>query len=247
MATEVTEVFRQRGWNRATGVNPFTSLHGAGRLKFTPHPADSDRLEQLRGWHIIMAASGMCDAGRVRRHLKRLLWNREATVLITGYQAVGTLGRLLVDGTRRVKIQGEDFGVRARIRSIEVYSGHADAGGLTEWAQARGPVRGSIFLDHGEPPALEALAQRLAGAGFDKDRIVIPEVDQAYRLTPAQAVAVPAPMPRIPPGTAASSDWHNARAQLILDLNERLEGLSPEARDALIQRIGGLLARAQEA
>lgn len=246
MATEVTEVFRQRGWNRATRVNPFTSLHGAGRLKFTPHPADSDRLEQLRGWHIIMAASGMCDAGRVRRHLKRLLWNREATVLITGYQAVGTLGRLLVDGARRVKIQGEDFGVRARIRSIEVYSGHADAQGLTEWALARGPVRGSIFLDHGEPPALDALALRLAEAGFDKARIVIPQVDQAYRLTPALAVAQPTPAPRIPPGTAASPDWHNARAQLILDLNERLEGLSPEARDALIQRIGGLLASAQE-
>ncbi len=80
MAAEVTEVFRQRGWNRATGINPFTSLHTAGRLKFTPDPADSDRLEKLRGWHVIMAASGMCDAGRVRRHLKRLLWNREATV-----------------------------------------------------------------------------------------------------------------------------------------------------------------------
>ena len=115
-----------------------------------------------------------------------------------------------------------------------------------EWAQARGPVRGSIFLDHGEPPALDALALRLAEAGFDKDRIVIPQVDQAYRLTPALAVAQPAPAPRIPPGTAASPDWHNARAQLILDLNERLEGLSPEARDVLIQRIGGLLASARE-
>jgi len=246
MASEVTEVFRQRGWNRATGVNPFTSLHGAGRLKFTPDPQDSDRLEQLRGWHIIMAASGMCDAGRVRRHLKRLLWNREATVLITGYQAVGTLGRLLVDGAKRVRIQGEDFGVRARIRSIEVYSGHADARGLVGWAQARGPVRGSVFLDHGEPPALEGLARRLAEAGQPRDRIVIPQVDQAYRLTPAAAVAGPAPPPRIAPGLAAAPDWHNARAQLILDLNERLEGMSPEAREALIRRIGELVAGAGE-
>lgn len=246
MASEVTEVFRQRGWNRATGVNPFTSLHGAGRLKFTPDPADSDRLEQLRGWHIVMAASGMCDAGRVRRHLKRLLWNREATVLITGYQAVGTLGRLLVDGARRVRIQGEEFGVRARIRSIEVYSGHADAAGLTAWAQARGPVRGSVFLDHGEPPALDALAGRLAEAGFERERIVIPSVDQAYRLATGKAEAGAAPRPRIRPGLAAAPDWHNARAQLILDLNERLEGLTPEARDALIRRVGELVAAAQE-
>jgi metallo-beta-lactamase family protein len=246
MASEVTEVFRQRGWNRATGVNPFTSLHGAGRLKFTPDPADSDRLEQLRGWHIVMAASGMCDAGRIRRHLKRLLWNREATVLITGYQAVGTLGRLLVDGARRVRIQGEDFGVRARIRSIEVYSGHADAGGLVSWAQARGPVRGSIFLDHGEPPALEGLARRLAEAGQAREQVIIPQVDQAYRLSPAGAVAGPAPPPRIAPGLAAAPDWHNARAQLILDLNERLEDMPPEAREALIRRIGELVAGAKE-
>ena len=246
LASEVTEVFRQRGWNRATGINPFTSLHGAGRLKFTPDPADSDRLEQLRGWHIIMAASGMCDAGRVRRHLKRLLWNREATVLITGYQAVGTLGRLLVDGARRVRIQGEDFGVRARIRTIEVYSGHADAAGLVEWAKARAPVRGSVFLDHGEPPALEGLASRLADAGHDRARIIIPQVDQAYRLTPSGAETEAAPPPRIPPGLAAAPDWHNARAQLILDLNERLEGMSPDARESLIRRIGDLVAGAEE-
>ena len=246
MATEVTEVFRERGWNRATGVNPFTSLHGAGRLKFTPDPSDSDRLEQLRGWHVIMAASGMCDAGRVRRHLKRLLWNREATVLITGYQAVGTLGRLLVDGARRVRIQGEEFRVRARIRSIEVYSGHADATGLVEWARAREPVRGSIFLDHGEPPALEALAVRLTEAGTPRERVIIPQVDQAYRLTPAGAEAEPAPPPRITPGLAAAPDWHNARAQMILDLNERLEGMSPEARESLIRRIGELVAGAEE-
>jgi len=246
MATEVTEVFRERGWNRATGVNPFTSLHGAGRLKFTPDPSDSDRLEQLRGWHVIMAASGRCDAGRVRRHLKRLLGNREATVLITGYQAVGTLGRLLVDGARRVRIQGEEFRVRARIRSIEVYSGHADATGLVEWARAREPVRGSIFLDHGEPPALEALAVRLTEAGTPRERVIIPQVDQAYRLTPAGAEAEPAPPPRIAPGLAAAPDWHNARAQMILDLNERLEGMSPEARESLIRRIGELVAGAEE-
>jgi len=246
MASEVTEVFRARGWNRATGVNPFTSLHGAGRLKFTPDPADSDRLEQLRGWHIIMAASGMCDAGRVRKHLKRLLWNREATVLITGYQAVGTLGRLLVDGARRVRIQGEDFGVRARIRTIEVYSGHADAPGLARWAADRGPVAGSIFLDHGEPPALEALARRLTEGGHPSGRIIIPQVDQAYRLTPAGAIAGPAPPPRIAPGLAAAPDWHNARAQLILDLNERLEGMAPEAREALIRRIADLIVTVKE-
>lgn len=101
-------------------------------------PWESDSLERLRGWHVIMAASGMCDAGRVRKHLKRLLWRREATVLIAGYQATGTLGRILLDGARNVRIQGEDIHVRARIRNLDIYSAHADATGLTAWAKARG-------------------------------------------------------------------------------------------------------------
>ena len=105
---------------------------------------------------------------------------------------------------------------------------------------------GSVFLDQGEPPALEGLASRLADAGHDRARIIIPQVDQAYRLTPSGAETEAAPPPRIPPGLAAAPDWHNARAQLILDLNERLEGMSPDARESLIRRIGELVAGAEE-
>jgi metallo-beta-lactamase family protein len=77
----------------------------------------------------------MCDAGRVRHHLKRLFWRPKATVLLTGYQAAGMLGRLLQEGRRAVRIQGDDIKVGARIRMIDVYSGHADAAGLGKWAK----------------------------------------------------------------------------------------------------------------
>jgi hypothetical protein len=93
---------------------------------------------------------------------------------------------------------------------------------------------------------LEGLATRLAEAGTPRERIIIPQVDQAYRLTPAGAEAGPAPTPRIAAGLAAVPDWHNARAQLILDLNDRLEGLPPGARESLIRRIGELVAGAEE-
>lgn len=112
MAIEATEVFRHRGWNRSTGVNPFEGLYARDRLKFLRAPGESDGLDRLSGWHIILAASGMCDAGRVRKHLKRLLWRKQATVLLAGYQAVGTLGRFLQEGAARVRIEGRTFGSR---------------------------------------------------------------------------------------------------------------------------------------
>src|SRR5581483_7879545 len=92
LAIEATEGFLKRGYSPAAERNPFEALHAAERLRFLKAPGESDRLERLRGWHVIMAASGMCDAGRIRRHLKRLLWRRDATVLLTGFQAQGTLG-----------------------------------------------------------------------------------------------------------------------------------------------------------
>ena len=108
-------------------------------------PQESDGLERLRDWHVILAGSGMCDAGRIQRHLKRLLWRRETTVLITGFQAAGTLGRVLLEGRRLVRIQGGGMRVNARIRQMDAYSAHADAVGLTAWLKAREPVAGKVF------------------------------------------------------------------------------------------------------
>jgi metallo-beta-lactamase family protein len=242
LAIEATEVFRRRGFSPAMGRNPFEDLRSSGRLKFLKDPADSDGLDRLSGWHIILAASGMCEAGRVRKHLKRLLWRRDATVLIPGYQAAGTLGRFLVEGARRVRIQGDDVAVRARIRSLDVYSGHADAQGLAAWVKARGPVSGTVFLAHGEPEGLESLRDRLTGEGIAADRIAIPALDGRYAIGKA-AVSVTDGPPRLAPGTAARPDWHNARAALLLDLNERLEAAPDDpAREALLARLAAALA-----
>lgn len=235
LAIEATDVFLERGWNRDTETNPFTRLRHASNIHYLMKPQESDGLEKLRDWHIILAGSGMCDAGRIRRHLKRLLWRKEVTVLITGYQAVGTLGRLLVEGKKLVRIQGEDFRVKAQIRTLDVYSAHADANGLVEWVQARQPIRGEIFLAHGEPAALNGLSVRLEKAGFHPAKLLRPALDQAFELTGGQAQLVETAPLRLAPGRAATLDWHNARADLLARLGEQLEDApSDEARLQLL-------------
>jgi metallo-beta-lactamase family protein len=232
LAIEATEIFRRRGWNRARQENPFERLRHGVELRFLREPSESDQLDRVAGWHIIMAASGMCDAGRVRKHLKRLLWRRDATVLLSGYQVAGTLGRILQDGARRVTIQGEDVQVRARIRALDVYSGHADAAGLTAWAKARTPVHGEVFVVHGEPAGRKALSARLAEAGLASAHIRLPAMDEGFVLRPGDADALGAAARRIRPEAAAAPDWHNARARLLLELNQRLEALPDDAARA---------------
>jgi metallo-beta-lactamase family protein len=191
-----------------------------------------------------MAASGMCDAGRIRRRLKRWLWSADATVLLTGFQVQGTLGRLLADGAKRVSIQGEDIRVAARIRSLDVYSGHADAGGLVSWALARRPIAGKVFLCHGEPQASAGLARRLAAAGLAVESLVRPELDEAFRLTGVAVEPTPAPKPRLAAGAPSALDWHNARVELLGDLDAALESAPDDAaRERLLQNVRGTLAR----
>lgn len=242
LAIEATEVFQKRGWSPVMEANPFEDLRSSGRLMFLKAPQESDRLERLRGWHIILAASGMCDAGRVRKHLKRLLWRRDATVLLPGFQAVGTLGRFLAEGATSVRIQGEDISVRARVRSLDIYSGHADQGGLVAWAKARGPVAGKIFLAHGEPNSLEGLRGALTRSGFAAEHLVIPALDERFVLTKAGAATQPG-VARLAPAVAARPDWHNARARLLIGLNARLDALpSDAAREAMIEDLARSVA-----
>lgn len=239
LAIEATEVFLRRGWNPDAGENPFEPLRHATRLHHLMRPQESDRLERLVGWHVILAGSGMCDAGRIRRHLKRLLWRKEVTVLISGFQAAGTLGRLLAEGRRAVRIQGEDVRVGARIRQLDAYSGHGDATDLVGWLEARGTVSGAVLLDHGEPDALAALGGRLGGAGY---RAVTAVLDETYRLTRTSAEPVARAVARLARGEATRPDWHNDRAAFLVVLNETLQGLeNDQARAKLLSRLQGTL------
>ncbi len=242
LAIRATNVFLRKG-HKESGENPFSALRESRLLRFTESQAESRELERQRGWHVIIAASGMCDAGRVRGHLRRLLPREDATILIVGYQAVGTLGRLLLEGRRDVRIQGDEIAVSARIREIDVYSGHADAKGLIKWIDARAPVSGSIFLTHGELENLSGLQSRLLSGSFAADQITIAELDQSYELQRgSRAANRPTTSARVSFSALSQLDWHNARVAFLSALRQKLDDASDDkSRETLLKQLAETL------
>ncbi|PKK40283.1 Metallo-beta-lactamase family protein, RNA-specific [Clostridiaceae bacterium JG1575] len=137
------------------------------QLHFTETVEDSRKLNHTSSGLVILSASGMAEAGRVRHHLKHNLWRPECSVVFVGYQAQQTLGRILLDGAKEVKIFGEPIAVLARITQIHGLSGHADQKGLLEFAQGfHKKVPKKIFLIHGDDTARQVLAAKLREMGL---------------------------------------------------------------------------------
>jgi len=237
LASRATDVFKEHANELESGATLMQGL-GAHHVHFTQTREQSIALDHVRDFHIVIAASGMCEAGRIRHRLRNWIWRDDATILLTGFQAEGTLGRILQDGARSVRIQGEEFRVRARVRSIDLYSGHADGPELVRWIRERLPLTHGLFLIHGESAAMDGLAERLKGV-VSPDRIRRPALDEGFILTSQGAAPVPATaQPRLPPEKVARLDWHNDLTALILDINDAAAALADErARDALIRRL----------
>ena len=122
---------------------------------------DSKALNERKGSAVIISSSGMCEAGRIRHHLKHNLWRHDSTILFVGYQAEGTLGRSLVDGTDHVTLFGEQISVNAEIAVLEGTSGHADQRGLEKWIDEFQPKPTAVFVVHGEDNVSQYFASRL--------------------------------------------------------------------------------------
>ena len=150
-------------------------------LQFTRTPDESKELNESYYPSIIISASGMCDIGRIKHHLKHNLWNPSSTILFVGYQAPGTLGRTIVDGADKVKIFGEEISINARIEYIEGYSGHADQEWLLNFVYSFIKKPKHIFLVHGEEDSqeiLKGLIERNA-----KIPVTIPDFGEKYELS----------------------------------------------------------------
>jgi len=198
---------------------------------FTETVEESKAIARFSAGVIILAASGMCDAGRIRHHLKNHLWRAQSTVLLVGYQAEGTLGRLLEQGTKHVKIQGESIEVRARIRTLDTYSGHADGDGLVEWVRGRLPVNQAIFLTHGSSVSLAALRDELVARSVPVERIIIPELDDDFDLKPLGGGPLRSKgAKRLDPSVIDKPDWHNDLAQLTLDIRTSLDKVANDKK-----------------
>ncbi len=119
---------------------------------------------------VIISAAGMCDAGRIRHHLKHNLWREDSTILFVGYQSVGTLGRIILDGAAEVKLFGETIAVNAQIKRLSGVSGHADKEGLTRWLQAFGKNPLKVFVVHGEDKVCDSFKEYISNElGYDAE------------------------------------------------------------------------------
>ena len=166
LAVEATGIFQENRWECfddeamelvREGINPI-AFSG---LKLSITSEESKEINFIDTPKVIISASGMCEAGRIRHHLKHNLWRPECTILFVGYQAIGTLGRALVEGAEEVRLFGEPIQVRAEIRKLAGLSGHADKNGLLEWLSGFEEKPKKVFVVHGEDSVCTAFAECL--------------------------------------------------------------------------------------
>ncbi|MBR0374080.1 MAG: MBL fold metallo-hydrolase [Mogibacterium sp.] len=189
MASRATEVFKENAsvFDEKTqeylvrGDHPLEFRN----LIFTQSTEESQRLNEDDHPKVIISASGMCEAGRIKHHLKHHLWNPKSTIVFVGYQAEGTLGRHLIEGAESVNLFGEEVMVKAEIVNLEGFSGHADMNGLLDWAEAF-KTDPTFFLVHGEEQSKKNLAKLLRDRGAT---VIVIEENSEFELKPGEKLS----------------------------------------------------------
>ena len=183
MAVNATEVFRlhpevfdRQEWL----VDETTQLFDFPLVKYVRSVEESKRLNELRGPAVIIAASGMCEAGRILHHLENHIGDHRNLVLFVGFQANNTLGRRIRDGAKTVRIFGQDVERHAEVATLEGYSAHADRNELRDWVRRMGGPINRAFVVHGEPAATEAMATLLRHEGVGE--VVVPKHGESFEL-----------------------------------------------------------------
>ncbi|MCR6656489.1 MAG: MBL fold metallo-hydrolase [Opitutus sp.] len=224
LASKVTSVYKKYDAMFEDVELSANELFNDSRFRIIEAVEESKAINSIRGGAIIMSASGMADAGRIKHHLRNNLPRANATVLFVGYQAPGTLGQIIQSGAKEVRIHSELTPVRARIRSLGNYSAHADDSELRAWIKERLPAHGAVFLVHGEDEERATLREEIMrDSGLSGDQVIIPMLDDAFELRPSGVAGVSKPaQPRIDP-IQITSDWHNAYASFIIDLSHQLQ------------------------
>ena len=237
LASKVTTVYKKyAGMFDAVELSA-DELFSDPRFRIIEAVEDSKAINTIKGGAIIMSASGMADAGRIKHHLRNNLPRANATVLFVGYQSPGTLGQIILSGARTVRIHGEDVPVRARVRTLGNYSAHADHSELLAWIKGRLPAHGAIFLTHGEDEERAALRKTLVDIGLGGDQVILPLLDDAVALRAGGVEALVAPPSRRIDLGQINADWHNAYASFIIDLGNRLQAAGSD-RERLELMVG---------
>lgn len=186
-------------------------------LRVSQTAQESKQINFQPGCNIIISSSGMCDAGRILHHLKHNLYRSDSTVIFTGYQAGGTLGRLLLDGAAKVKLFGEEIKVNAAIKKAEGFSGHAGKSELIDWLGEISPKPRRVFLIHGEAETLESFSHTLTDLGYTT---AIPAFLSQVQLTYEGEEELPALTPEAP----ESADTFAPRALSAIIRQWKLNG-----------------------
>ncbi|MDE7252013.1 MAG: MBL fold metallo-hydrolase [Acetatifactor sp.] len=245
MAVQATEVFND---NRMEcfdedamelvreGINPISF---AG-LKLSITSEESKEINFIDTPKVIISASGMCEAGRIRHHLKHNLWREECTILFVGYQAMGTLGRSIVEGAKEVKLFGEPIQVRAKIRQLVGMSGHADKNGLIEWINAFEEKPKKVFVVHGEDSVCMSFAECLK-IEYGQ-RAYAPYSGTEFDLLGNQFTYEAAPMPVKKKAKIASGVFARlvAAGQRLMALIGKSEGLANKEMAKFADQINSL-------
>jgi metallo-beta-lactamase family protein len=234
LASKVTGVYRKYAKMFEDTELTADELFNDPRFRIIEAVEDSKALNTIKGGAIIMSASGMADAGRIKHHLRNNLIRANATVLFVGYQAPGTLGQIILSGAKEVRIHGTLVPVRATIRSMGNYSAHADHSELMAWIKKRLPAHGAIFLTHGEDEERTALRAALMAIGLGGDQIILPQLDDYFELTAAGIAAAKAPAARRVDLKQLPADWHNAFSDFTIRLSQRLHDLPDTEKLALM-------------
>ena len=178
-------------------------------LTLTETSEESKALNLDTSSKVIISASGMCDAGRIRHHLKHNLWRKECVVVFVGYQAEGSLGRALLEGAKSVKLFGEEIAVNARIVNFKGLSSHADRDHLLAWARHYAPKPRHIFVVHGEASVTEIFAQKLRDAGLSAHAA---EYEEVYDLAADRMLSAGVPLPPKPVSASGSPAYRKLEA-----------------------------------
>ena len=250
LAVEATQIFYECGQEcydeealdlLAKEINPigFPNLH----LSITTE--DSKAINFIEEPKVIISASGMCDAGRIKHHLKYNLWREDSTILMVGYQSVGSPGRKIQDGAKEIKLFGEDVAVRARIETLPGLSGHADRLGLLEWIEAFKYKPRQVFVVHGEDQVVEMFSKTLSDeCGI---RSAAPYSGTRYDLAAGKFILITSgvPISKATAGRMVSSSFTKLKftGRRILDFINSCQGLPNKDLERFAQDLDALIEK----
>ncbi|OYP28387.1 MBL fold metallo-hydrolase [Rhodopirellula sp. MGV] len=237
MARRATEVFMKYAGELEDVEVDEEKLFRHEQFHLVQSLEESKAVNAIKRGAIIISASGMCNAGRIKHHLRYNIHRPECTVLFVGYQSPGTLGHIISSGAKEVRIHGATYKVRANIRSLGNYSAHADQQELLDWILARCPINGGLFLNHGEDDARAMLRDLLGERGLDVERIHMPTFDETYELKPGTGpLSKGVAEPRLDLDHVAH-DWHNDYAEFMIGLTQALERSTDREKYDLIAQL----------